>query len=112
MPWRSRGWQAWLYLSNLTRVVNERLGHCPGLDSDSDSSSTTWLSRLPKLSCNLARESRRFDWLGQARLGSAQPCEPQPNASPGAVQHRTRSTPPRSRHAPPLQPQLREPPHY
>src|SRR5260221_8871746 len=42
-----------------------------------------WLSRLPKLSCNLAGESRRFDWLGSARL-----CEPKPKAWLGSAHQR------------------------
>ena len=32
-----------------------------------------WLSRLLKLSCHLAGESRRFDWLSSARLSESKP---------------------------------------
>ena len=45
-----------------------------------DNALQQWLSRLPKLSCNLAGESRRFDWLGSAQL-----CEPKPMAWLGSA---------------------------
>jgi len=67
---------AWL-LQLLGRV---RAGEAFCFDSNNEQCVEQWLSRLPKLSCNLAGESWHFDWLGSARL-----CEPEPKAWLGSA---------------------------